>query len=364
LIAPRQIVENRLPLSSYYRFALDPIATPDTNPPAALFSNLPSNHLLTVRLDVPETFDVQQSFAIQDADNLRCDAKYGCGDKAHILANGGEVPEGLQSTGDIDLTQIEYSLKSLLFFGQCYDATTSSPPNGLQLTLDRSKLPKQQAFGEVQVNPDGSIAYVSATDTTLTSHDHTDTLVMKTVGYWQLRANPGVWDLKIAENSRGAEIYHMVDGSLSPYGRLIVDKDAASFMSKSIIMKDFTDHRQLLIVKRNEGHEMSQLYVDESELETAPNDGNETVHVFSLATGHAYERLLKIMMLSVTKRTKSPVKFWFFENVSIMLNRPVYDLFHAVLQLLIKSSFYCFYSSSLHPSKNLPYSWLKRLAAS
>jgi UDP-glucose:glycoprotein glucosyltransferase len=27
-----------------------------------------------------------------------------------------------------------------------------------------------------------------------------------------------------------------------------------------------------------------------------------------------YERLLRIMMLSVTKRTSAPVKFWLFEN--------------------------------------------------
>jgi UDP-glucose:glycoprotein glucosyltransferase len=40
---------------------------------------------------------------------------------------------------------------------------------------------------------------------------------------------------------------------------------------------------------------------------------DETIHVFSLATGQVYERLLRIMMLSVTKRTKSPVKFWLFE---------------------------------------------------
>ena len=320
-IAPRQIVDNRAPLSSYYRFALDPLAVPDINPPAALFSNLPSNHLLTVRLDVPETFDVQQSFAVQDADNLRCDNKFGCDDEAYIKASiNGDASRDSQLPGTIELTRIEYSLKGLLFFGQCYDATTSSPPNGLQLTLDRTALPKRWPEGSVQINADGSISEIANVTNEMSAltmpRDHTDTLVMKTAGYWQLRANPGVWDLKIAENSRGAAIYHMVDGSLSPYGRLIVDKDANSYMSKSLVMKDFADHRQLLIVRRNQGHETSKLYLEESELEVAQNDVNETVHVFSLATGHAYERLLKIMMLSVTKRTKSPVKFWFFENVS------------------------------------------------
>ena len=41
---------------------------------------------------------------------------------------------------------------------------------------------------------------------------------------------------------------------------------------------------------------------------------DDRIHVFSLATGHMYERLLRIMMLSVTKRTSKPVKFWLFEN--------------------------------------------------
>jgi hypothetical protein len=44
------------------------------------------------------------------------------------------------------------------------------------------------------------------------------------------------------------------------------------------------------------------------------NKTGETVHVFSLATGHLYERFLKIMMLSVVKRCSQPVKFWLFEN--------------------------------------------------
>ena len=33
-----------------------------------------------------------------------------------------------------------------------------------------------------------------------------------------------------------------------------------------------------------------------------------------MATGHLYERLLKIMMLSVIKTTKTPVKFWILKN--------------------------------------------------
>lgn len=41
---------------------------------------------------------------------------------------------------------------------------------------------------------------------------------------------------------------------------------------------------------------------------------NETINIFSLASGHLYERFIKIMMMSVVKRTSNPVKFWLVEN--------------------------------------------------
>lgn len=41
---------------------------------------------------------------------------------------------------------------------------------------------------------------------------------------------------------------------------------------------------------------------------------DEPINIFSLASGHLYERFLRIMMLSVIKHTKSPVKFWFLKN--------------------------------------------------
>jgi hypothetical protein len=41
---------------------------------------------------------------------------------------------------------------------------------------------------------------------------------------------------------------------------------------------------------------------------------NETIHIFAVASGHLYERLMKIMVLSIIKRTDRPVKFWFIKN--------------------------------------------------
>ncbi|KAK2949433.1 putative UDP-glucose:glycoprotein glucosyltransferase [Blattamonas nauphoetae] len=42
----------------------------------------------------------------------------------------------------------------------------------------------------------------------------------------------------------------------------------------------------------------------------------DTIHVFTICSGHLYERLAKIMMMSVLNTTKSPVKFWFIDSAT------------------------------------------------
>ncbi len=41
---------------------------------------------------------------------------------------------------------------------------------------------------------------------------------------------------------------------------------------------------------------------------------NSTINVFSLASGHLYERFLSIMMRTVRGTTQAPVKFWFLRQ--------------------------------------------------
>ena len=41
---------------------------------------------------------------------------------------------------------------------------------------------------------------------------------------------------------------------------------------------------------------------------------DKTLNIFSVASGHLYERFLRIMILSVLKNTKSNVKFWLIKN--------------------------------------------------
>ncbi|KAG7352641.1 glycosyl transferase family protein [Nitzschia inconspicua] len=300
--------DSGVPISSYYRFVADPSSYQGgESSPHAHFSNLPTGHVLTLRMDVPEPWDVQQTSSIQDTDNLRCDLQAGCGD---------EDQRGDDILNQHHVTNVEYGLEHLLFFGQCYD-TRLSPPNGLQLVLSKPEISRQQNAGgakTAEIEADGSVNLVhsNGNPTGLVPFDthYSDTLVMKTVGYWQLRANPGVWNLQINEKSRGAEIFQMVDGKvkhgmLRVYGNIDDNK-------KRLVMGDFaSDGRgEMLLVKRKPGFEKSSLFYDDKR----NTEDDDVVHVFSLATGHLYERFLKIMMLSVTKRTSTKVKFWLFEN--------------------------------------------------
>lgn len=344
ILAPRTDIsgDDTIPISSYYRFVADPLALPDSNPPKASFTNLPTNHVLTIRMDVPEPWNVQQTYSVQDTDNLRCDIHSGCGDEAYMeQGTTDEVPDGDdEEQGKSfgyekrnDLTQVEYGLSSLLFFGQCYDVSKSTPPNGLQLTLTKKSEEGltlhtgNEDVAEMEILPDGSLnssplsplaataaaaAAVTAATSTREGGHYSDTLVMKTVGYWQLRAQPGVWTLNIAPKSRGSEIYDMVEGTVVN-GKVRVASNSTNAATKTLVMKDFLNYGELLLVKRKPGYEQASLFYNEGEKEKTNGD-DQKIHVFSLATGHLYERFLKIMLLSVTKRTSLPVKFWLFEN--------------------------------------------------
>mmetsp|Transcript_4454 Transcript_4454/g.6909 ORF Transcript_4454/g.6909 Transcript_4454/m.6909 type:complete len:1653 (+) Transcript_4454:54-5012(+) len=301
--------DKSVPITSYYRFVADPNAMPDRNPPKASFSNLPTNHILTLRMDVPESWNVQQTRSIQDTDNLRCEIQMGCSDDTQ---HDGTADQTILPQDRRQITRVEYGLKNLLIFGQCYDATRKSPPNGLQLALSKEKeKSRTESQAAAEISPDGTlqVSYRPSEEDTY----YSDTLVMKTVGYWQLRANPGIWQLNIAPESRGAEIFDMVDGNIEN-GQIKLSKKQVNNATKTIYVKDFTanEDTRVLIVKRRPGWEKASLFYEDKKVAKSSDD--DVIHVFSLATGHLYERFLKIMMLSVTKRTSMKVKFWLFEN--------------------------------------------------
>lgn len=306
VLVPKPLLsdDKGVPITSYYRFVADPQALPDVKPPKASFSNLPTNHILTLQLDVPESWNIQQTQTVQDTDNLRCDIQAGCSDDEHT----GDVDPDVPMHERRQFTAVEYGLKNLLMFGQCYDFQSQSPPNGLQLALSKKERAKSVKSNTAEVSADGSVEVAAKSSA---AEVYSDTLVMKTVGYWQLPANPGVWQLTIAQQSRGAEIFDIVDGTINR-GKMRLSKKKVTNSTKTIVMKGFTGSGDVLMVKRRPGYEKATLFYDKDK--GSKSDDDDVIHVFSLATGHLYERFLKIMMLSVTKRTSSKVKFWLFEN--------------------------------------------------
>lgn len=314
LLAPALVLEgdDKIPITSYYRFVGDPTSLADEASAGATFSNLPTNHLLTLQVDVPEPWNVQQKSAIQDTDNLRCDIRIGCSDD--MASNDSDSVQVYERQHE---TTVEYDLKNLLIFGQCYEMTNGSPPNGLQLTLSRSssRFERTQLSDSVEIGLDGeSLQNTVHTSNEMEKEIYSDTLVMKNVGYWQLPANPGVWNVGIADGSEGANMFEIIAGSIEN-GALAVPDVVTPYSTRKIVMQDFVSRGEVLLVRRRPGYETANLFSsnDDQKALTASAD-DDVIHVFSLATGHLYERFLKIMMLSVTKRTSSKVKFWLFEN--------------------------------------------------
>ena len=182
--------DDSLSLSSYYRFVAN------IGIPTASFSHLPKNHVLTMRLDAPEGWNVQQEAAIQDTDNLRCDSETrDCGDEQYIAAvqqvcvrDSNACSSATPTPALRNVARVEYGLVTLLFFGQCYDLENGVPPYGLQLTLTKSAF-HADASGLITKHLSPYLQDVLEGSQSRAGH-YSDTLVMQNLGFWQLRALP------------------------------------------------------------------------------------------------------------------------------------------------------------------------------
>jgi UDP-glucose:glycoprotein glucosyltransferase len=310
---------SEMPLKTFYRFVV-PIV--DTHTPmernlnsiSALFATLPLHKTLTLGMDVPEGWLVEPVATAHDLDNLRLDEL---------------EPSDRYATA-------EFELEALMVYGMCIDEGAIAArdydgvhPRGVQLQLGTN------------TNP----ALV-------------DTLVMSNLGYFQMKAGPGVWSLRLAPG-RSQDLYTLSGSSAADGGGkggatgrngisaapTIVRPSSSSTIEKAVsvpvAVAGFGDSDVLLVLhkdplRRHEdvldadsgtvtngngaGPTSSSMWSkvtkavrrDSSSNESASDD--DTIHVFTVASGHMYERLQKIMILSAIKRTKNRVKFWFIKN--------------------------------------------------
>ncbi|KAK1548954.1 hypothetical protein Q3G72_001893 [Acer saccharum] len=284
-----------LPLKNYYRYVLptmDDFSGTDytVNGPKAYFANMPLSKTLTMNLDVPEPWLVEPVIAIHDLDNIL-----------------------LENLGDTRTLQAVFELEALVLTGHCSEKD-HEPPRGLQLILGTKSSPHL-----------------------------VDTLVMANLGYWQMKVFPGVWYLQLAPG-RSSELYVLKEDG---------DASQGKSLSKRITINDLRGKVVHLEVMKKKSKEQEKLLVsaddDNQSQETKGNQNSwnsnflkwasgfiggteqsikektlvdhgkgerhgKTINIFSIASGHLYERFLKIMILSVLKNTHRPVKFWFIKN--------------------------------------------------
>ncbi|KAL8279773.1 hypothetical protein RQP46_007868 [Phenoliferia psychrophenolica] len=286
---------SELPLKRFYAFSFPaaPTFSPETGlelAPTVDFVDIPEDTLLTFGTDLPRAWLAFPRSSVHDLDNIRL---------ADLAPSARE--EGVQAT---------FELEAIIVEGHARDVPSGSPPRGLQLEL---------AGGATTV----------------------DSLVMSNLGYFQLKANPGLWRLGIREG-RSSEVYEMesvgAEGWKSAGAEEKGDRLAVTTLEGLTIYPRF---------RRRKGMEMAELLEDGASQSAkdkksggtvvdrvqnmfpflapylSPKAADEAIipvskkaniNIFTVASGLLYERMAFLMMVSVMRHTKSTVKFWFIQN--------------------------------------------------
>jgi UDP-glucose:glycoprotein glucosyltransferase len=294
---PSQMLQE-LPVKRFYRYVLN--AKPHFNSDGAVgslkahFSGIPKEALLNLGMDVPPSWLVAPEESIHDLDNIKLST----------------IPAGT----NIDAV---YGLESILIEGHSRDTTNGGqPPRGAEVVLSTEKDPH-----------------------------FADTIIMANLGYFQFKANPGFYNIQL-KNGRSHDVFSL--DSAGPISWAPVPGDETT----EIALMSFQGATIFPRLSRKPGQEDADVLAPEESLasemaskgakkvnkflgkmglnfnsETVlqkgadlfvgskPKKGTQAdINIFSVASGHLYERMLNIMMLSVMKHTNHTVKFWFIEQ--------------------------------------------------
>jgi UDP-glucose:glycoprotein glucosyltransferase len=293
---------DELPVKRFYRHVLE--SKPRFDEQGSLegtlahFGGLPADALLTMAMDMPPAWLVAPKDSVHDLDNIKLSSTQG---------------------KDIEAT---YELESILIEGHSRDVTVGTAPRGAQLVLGTNK---DQHFA--------------------------DTIIMANLGYFQFKAKPGFYNLTL-QKGRSEEIFKIDSAGTLGYSPQTGDETTeialTSFRGATIFprlsrragMEDedvlesaktttdhITDKADKILAKVGLGSVKSGEVLSRAQkfgsgllsgstrsttdISTLPH---ADINIFSVASGHLYERMLNIMMLSVTKHTTHTVKFWFIEQ--------------------------------------------------
>ncbi|TBU43432.1 glycosyltransferase family 24 protein [Dichomitus squalens] len=281
---------HELPLKRFYRYNLSPRLTFDEygNEVHAKtqFTQLPVEPIYTLAMDTPQSWLIRPKEARYDLDNIQL-SKLSAQDRV----------SGLKAVFDLDYLVVE---------GHARESATNAPPRGLQMQL------------------------VTSNSTPIA-----DTLVMANLGYVQFKTKPGVYKLEIRPG-RGREIFLMESAGNEGWTSPIVDEagdevTVTSFEGVTLyprlarlpgkeredVLQATSSQTKEQGVVENLMAKVSSLFGSKHKEEAAVapvDDGQADINIFTVASGHLYERFASIMILSVLRHTKSSVKFWFIEN--------------------------------------------------
>ncbi|KAH8668454.1 UDP-glucose:glycoprotein glucosyltransferase-domain-containing protein [Xylariales sp. PMI_506] len=273
---PRERLEE-LPIKRFYRYVLESAPSFDSSGKVlargAHFKGIPSEALLNLGMDVQPAWLVAAKESVHDLDNLKLSS---------IKA-------------DVEAT---YELEHILIEGHSRDAH-GTPPRGAQLVLSTESDPH-----------------------------FADTLIMSNLGYFQFKANPGFYSIKL-KDGRSSDIFTI--SSLGAKGFNPVHGDEGS----EIALMDFQGTTLYPRINRKPGMETADVLQESDsggdilarglkfaegilggakKTKSVSDIEHAEINIFSVASGHLYERMLNIMMVSVMKNTKHTVKFWFIEQ--------------------------------------------------
>jgi UDP-glucose:glycoprotein glucosyltransferase len=298
---------SELPVKRFYRYALatEPSFDDDGTVQAvnAHFAGIPKETLLTVGMDVPPSWLVAPKDSVHDLDNVKLSS----------------LPVGT----DLDAT---YELENILVEGHSRDTTNGGmPPRGAQLVLS-----------------------------TASETHFADTIIMANLGYFQFKANPGLYNITLQPglsqkifqiDSVGALGHDPQPGDENTEVALLSFQGVTLYPRLS--RKPGMEEEDVLgtpktgaaadIVSKGAGivggllKKAGMQQVTGTFLRTLQQTGlfpyniaqwthitkastQADINIFSVASGHLYERMLNIMMVSVMRHTKHTVKFWFIEQ--------------------------------------------------
>ncbi|KAM3072077.1 killer toxin resistant protein [Clarireedia jacksonii] len=267
-----------LPIKRFYRYVLDSKPQFDDRGalvrPGASFTGIPQDALLTVKLDIPPAWLVAPKVSIHDLDNIKLSS---------IKTN----------------VEALYELENILIEGHSRELPSGSPPRGAQLILGTERDPH-----------------------------FADTIIMSNIGYFQFKANPGFYKIDL-KKGRSSEIYNI--DSMGSKGWAPVPGDEStelvlmSFQGVTLYprlsRKPGMEGEDVLEAKTDSamdyvsrGLDFAQSILGGKSKSVAAKEEHADINIFSVASGHLYERMLNIMMVSVMKNTKHTVKFWFIEQ--------------------------------------------------